>query len=242
MKRTTSILLALCLAALCLAPFALAGEAAANTQEFTCTTQLSHFIQEPSPSSEVRIGPAVLSTAGGDRDVYVLTICGIDWLARGSNNFSSYLSALFNRKSAYFDVVKRSVLENIPEGSAIVAYGHSLGGMMLQQIVCDGDLTEKYEFVNAVTFGSPYVGTDKSAREGTLVRLEDKSDIVPKISFASADSEVTRRGGNYGIDISGAHNVSYKRDDIWGSFDVLGVDGGSAKLTLDLDSLQNLQA
>ncbi len=138
--------------------------------------------------------------------------------------------------------MKRSVLENIPEGSAIVAYGHSLGGMMLQQIVCDGDLTAKYEFVNAVTFGSPYVGTDKSAREGTLVRLEDKSDVVPKFSFASPDSEVIRCGGKYGINIGGAHIVSYTRDDIWGGFDVLGTDGGSASLTLDPDSLRNIRA
>ena len=242
MKRITSLLLVLCLAALCLAPIASAGDAAENTQAFTCTTQLARFILQPSPSSEVRIGSAVLTTADGDRDVYLLTICGINWVASGVNNFSAYLSALFNRRSAYFDLVKRSVLENIPEGSAIVAYGHSLGGMMLQQIVCDGDLTAKYEFVNAVTFGSPYVGTDKSAREGTIVRLEDNSDIVPRFSFASPDSEAIRRGGNYGVNINGAHIGSYMKDDIWGSFDVLGVDGGSASLTLDLDSLQNIRA
>ena len=241
MKRITSLLLVLCLTALCVAPIAFAGEAAANTQEMTCTTQLARFILQPSPSSEVRIGSAVLMTADGERDVYLLTICGINWVTSGANNFSAYLSALFNKKSAYFDLVKRSVLEYIPEGSAIVAYGHSLGGMMLQQIVCDGDLTEKYEFINAVTFGSPYVGTDKSAREGTLVRLEDKSDLVPRFSYASPDSEVIRRGGSSVINI-GAHIWSYMKDDIWGSFDVLGVDGGSAVLTLDLDSLQNLHA
>ncbi len=97
MKRITSILLVLCLAVLCFAPAASAGEAVADSQAFTCAAQLARFILQPSPSSEVRIGSAVLTTADGDRDVYLLTICGINWAGSGANNFSAYLSALFNK-------------------------------------------------------------------------------------------------------------------------------------------------
>lgn len=132
-----------------------------------------------------------------------------------------------------------------PAGAAIVIYGHSLGGMIAQRIICDSDLTAAYEFVNALTFGSPYVVTDKAKREGTLVSLQDTDDIVPKFSLAIVLSREDyngglRRTGGFERDLSGAHNVSYKMNDTWGDLDALGVPDGGAVLTLDLDGIVTL--
>ena len=133
----------------------------------------------------------------------------------------------------------------LPAGAAIVIYGHSLGGMIAQRIICDSDLTAAYEFLNALTFGSPYIVTDKAKREGTLVSLQDTDDIVPKFSLAIVLSREDyngglRRTGGFERDLNGAHNVSYKMNDTWGDLDALGVPDGGAVLTLDLDGLVTL--
>ena len=250
MKKITLLICVLCLVVSFLTPCVCAeetDEAFKDVLVFTSTTQISHFIQEPWPDGEIRICPAILETADGTRDVYLVTVRGIDWTVQGCNHIFAYFAMLGNHDCKYYNLAKSAILDYVPAGATIVMAGHSLGGMVVQRLICDADLTEKYDFLNAVTFGSPYVVTDKSKREGTLVRLEDKSDAVPKCSLAlflspSDYKGGTKMDGEYKTDLSGAHNVSYKKNKLWGSFDALGVDGGSAVLTLDLDKLVTLSA
>ena len=250
MKKIIAIICALTVAFSLFIPCVYAENAADDDYKdvlvFERTTQISHFIQEPWPKGEIRICPAVLETEEGERDVYMVTVRGIDWEAKGPNNFFAYLLMLFNKDCRYYLMAKSAISEYVPEGAAIVIAGHSLGGMVVQRLICDDALTEKYEFLNAVTFGSPYFMTDKSKREGNLVRLEDTLVIVPKCSLALFFDREDYNGGvkmtGDWDNLSDAHNRSYKERGEWGGFDALGVQGGGATVTLDLEKLITLKA
>ena len=250
MKRITGLFVSFCLLLSLCAPFAFAEGADDDYRDvlvFDGTKRISQFIQEPWPKGEIRICPAVLDTADGSRDVYLVTVRGIDWSAQRANNLMAYFFLLCNRDCRYYNMVKDAIFEYVPAGAAIVIAGHSLGGMVTQRVICDDDLTEAYEFLNAVTFGSPYVVVDKDKREGNLVRLEDTDDVVPKFSLAAFLSPEDYNGavklsGGYADNLSDAHNASYQEADVWETFDALGINGGGAVLTLALEGLVTLSA
>ena len=246
MKKITALFCIVSLLFLSLVPFAYAEEGTEETYQDELVlhrvTGIAHNIQVSYPRGEIRICPAVLETEDGTRDVYLVTVRGIDRESKGANNFLAYLFLVCNKDCPYYNLVKEAILEYVPEGSAIVIAGHSMGGMVVQRIICDDALTEKYEFLNALTFGSPYVVTDKSKREGELVRFEDADDPAPRFSLAifmspsDYNGAIKRDCGNANnIDV--AHNWSYYGSPEWAAFDVLGTENGSAILTLDLDNL-----
>ena len=125
--------------------------------------------------------------------------------------------------------------------------GHSLGGMIAQQLMCAEEITSRYEVLNTLTFGSPYVVVDTDKREGRLVRLEEQYDIIPKFSvaFLLAPDDykgAIKRAGPYSGDTDAAHNRSYRNMDVWGGFDALGTENGAAKLVLDRDAVASMRA
>ena len=247
MKKTLAVTLLLCLLFLPLTPALTANAAEANTVTLTNVPDVSHFIQEPEPEGELHIAPAAIVSANGTEEVWFVSVRGIDWLMRGVNNFLTYIIVSFNGGNRYLTLAKNAILQNVPAGAKIVLAGHSLGGMIVQQLICDDEITAKYEVVNALTFGSPYVVVDEGKREGKLYRMEDKYDTVPKFSIALFMSPANYRGGikrgsPYLGDPNGAHNNSYKRTDIWGAFDALGHENGGAKLVLNADAMVTLKA
>ena len=249
MKKIVALILAAFLLFSLFIPFANARGGAENGSDknylmLDCITDVAQNIQVSYPRGEVRICPAVLKTGKSSRDVFFVTVRSLDRLSKGANNLVDALSLTFGGNCQYFNLTKQAIIEYVPEGSAIVIAGHSMGGMVVQKIICDDYLTEKYEFLNAVTFGSPCIVTDKSGREGNLVRFEDVGDIIPKFSLAllfdrnDYNSAVRRDGGYNSLDVS--HNASYYISPEWEDFDALGVENGNAVLTLDLDRLTAL--
>ncbi|MBQ6066438.1 MAG: hypothetical protein IJK89_06415 [Clostridia bacterium] len=245
MKKAISVLMVLCLCGLAMAPCAAAQELEPLT--LSGVPDVGRFILEPDPAGELHIAPATLETAEGAQEVWFVSLQGIDWLMRGANNFFSYLMVSFNISSSYFNFAKNGILQTVPEGSKLVLAGHSLGGMIVQQLICADEITSRYEVINALTLGSPYVMVDAGKREGRLVRLEDRYDTIPRfsIAFLLAPSEyngAVKRGSPYFGNANGAHNHSYRNGDVWGAFDALGAENGSAKLLLDRDAMTSLRA
>ncbi len=68
-------------------------------------------------------------------------------------------------------------------GSNLVVTGHSLGGMVAQQVAADSTIKKNYNVLNTVTFGSPLINGFQ--REGTVKRLGDTSDPVPYLSLTT---------------------------------------------------------
>ena len=249
MKKTVAFICAVILLFSLFVPFARAEDGAENnTGKDTLVLEdimdVAQNIQVSYPRGEVRICQAVLESGGTERDVYFVTVRSLDRLSKGANNLIDALSLTFGGNCQYFNLTKQAISEFVPGGSAIVIAGHSMGGMVVQKIICDKELTENYEFVNAVTFGSPCIVTDKSAREGNLVRFEDEGDIIPKFSLAvlfdreDYNSAVRRDCGYDSLDVS--HNAGYYISSEWEVFDALGAENGDAVLTLDLGTLTAL--
>ena len=249
MKKTVAFIFAAVLLLSVFIPFAGAEDAPEIDADkdilvLDCVMAVAQNIQVSYPRGEIRICPAVLETGETARDVYFVTVRSLDRLSKGANNLIDALSLTFGDNCQYFNLTRQAIMEYVPEGSAIVIAGHSMGGMVVQKIICDKYLTENYEFLNAVTFGSPCIVTDKSNREGNLVRFEDEGDIIPKFSLAllfdrsDYNSAVRRDCGYDSLDVS--HNAGYYISPEWEAYDALGIENGDAVLTLNLDCLTAL--
>ena len=252
MKRIIAIFLTCCLLALPVLSHAAALTAASPTDAgngaaevsadgvltFTSVADVASVIlnKELLPWGEVYITPATLTTDNGEEDVYFVCFRGTGHTMDKANNLIACFLSAFNRDSDYLRLAKQYLNEYVPEGAKLVLSGHSLGGMIAQQLICTDEITGRYEILNTLTYGSPYVVTSADRREGPLVRCVDKYDVIPKfspavfLSPANYRNAITIDGGYFG-NPDGAHNLSYPRADLWGGYDVFGVKGGDASLT-----------
>ena len=262
MKKFLSVILALCLMLLPMAVFAAAADADAADADAPEVAGEEPSVQEtlvlasvadvaafiiPNGSCEIQIAPAVLTTADGAQDVYFVALRGAGAAIHKANNVMACFLSAFNLSSKYYQMVRDAVFEYVPEGSKVVLAGHSLGGMVGQQLSCAEEFTSKYELLNTLNVGSPAVLTKNENREGTLVRCVDKQDVIPKLSPCALMNiqhynDCIRIDGGYLGDPDGAHNKSYQRDDLWGEYDALGVKGGVAVITLQSADITALVA
>ena len=251
MKKLAAILLTACLLIGSLSLFAFAADtepvdalpAEADEAEdavVVCASvsDVAMFILVPAVWCEIQIVPAVLETQDGTQDVYFVALRGAGIQMNKANNVIACFLSAFNITNKYYEQVRDAVYQFVPEGSKIVFAGHSLGGMVAQQLSCTDEFTEKYELLNTLNMGSPYVLADASKREGPLVRCVDKYDVIPKLSpavfadLANYRNAIQKDGGYLG-NPDGAHNMSYRSSELWGSYDVFGVENGGAKLTFN---------
>ena len=191
-------------------------------------------------------GPIILTKAklmkdGKSCEVYLLTMTGLEiptLTAQTTDPVTTVLAGM-ERKNDYAWNVRKILKANVPKGANVILAGHSLGGMVAQQVAANKKIQDRYNILNIVAWGSPV--EFEGQIEGQLTRLADVNDIVPTLSAASANDEdvYTEDGGYSAADITfEAHRNSYVREDVWGAYDVLGMPGGSAKLILDLTTQQ----
>ncbi|MCR5698572.1 MAG: alpha/beta hydrolase [Treponemataceae bacterium] len=201
--------------------------------------------------NEGQLGPITVTqgtykTGSSTKAVYLIGLSGTELVEGQSTGVLTDLLSGFGLTSCYLTNVVNVILENIPEGSNLIIAGHSLGGMIAQQVAADDDVKDGYNVLNTVTFGSPLLKA--GSREGTVIRLGDTVDPVPYLSSSIVYNSIwailglNRENGGYGTDLIAAHCESYARSDVWGAYDVIGKKNGSATLTLDLDSLTYYQS
>lgn len=197
--------------------------------------------------------------------VYLVCIAGTEIIGGRPNNFDACLTTGFNLPNQYEREIKRVIEENIPKGSNLMLTGHSLGGMVAQQVCSDKTLKKDYNILYTVTFGSPCV-KGESGYEGTLYRLCDKNDYVTYLSgnfvenftknmmegmgmAMTSTGTVTRDGGYSGTgvlnalahpELNGPHSahMSYINEQTWGDVDVCGIPNGTHQLKLDKSTCQ----
>lgn len=180
-------------------------------------------------------------------DVYLIALCGTELVEGQSTGILEDLLVGFqNENNAYTQNVVRVIKETIPANSNLFFIGHSLGGMVCQQVAANDFIKDNYNVLYTTTFGSPVISGGN--REGVVRRLGDTSDFVPYLSVTGQIirqvAGLIREDGGYsknGWSIQAgwdAHNNSYAREDVWGKYDVTGLKGGHAKINLDLSTLR----
>ncbi len=173
------------------------------------------------------------------KNVYVIGLTGTNgsFDPKIVNGIYSCLFAGTSIPNSYLKEAKKQAEKYIPEGATVVLYGHSLGGMVAQQFAADKKMKEKYNIINIVTLGSPYILEFK--RDGELHRMLDSGDAIPFMSTAAianawAGNAVYMNNGYFG-NPDKAHNVSYEKADGWRDYDCFGIkDGNSAIYIYDI--------
>lgn len=145
------------------------------------------------------------------------------------------LKSSLSMENIYFDEVKKGIKENIPAKSDIVLIGHSLGGMIAQQIAADRDINDNYNLKMLVCIGSPFVKT--KGRICPMRRFADKADVIPWLFRSIKANLVTekpifRSNGYFGKPVL-AHTDSYRLSDSWRFFDCLGELNGGHVIVFD---------
>lgn len=194
----------------------------------------------------ITITKGIFKSGNKAKEVYLVTLSGTENVQNQSTGVLTDLLAGFNLDNKYYSNGVSIITANIPVNSNLIFAGHSLGGMVAQQLASNGTLKANYNILNTVCFGSPLLAA--GSREGTVKRLGDTSDIVPYLSGSLINNTIwaiaglNRENGGYGSDHEAAHVESYLRSDVWGKYDVTGTKNGSWTLTLDLGTLQFYQS
>ncbi len=202
---------------------------------------LETFVMGDEYNGPIGIVEATLNQNGEEKPVYIVALSGTeliwsDYTGIQSTGAVTDLLCGFNLDNPYIKAVRNAMINNIPSNADVIFYGHSLGGMIAQEAAADSTIKRNYNILNTVTYGSPLIKL-LSRREGVVRRLCDTTDIVPVLSVYSLTplaviqywgSERYSEDGGYNSDWLAAHNESYLRD-------VLGIKGGNATLTFNMD-------
>ncbi|MEE3459559.1 MAG: hypothetical protein VZQ75_06870 [Candidatus Faecousia sp.] len=244
MKKSIRILSSL-LAVLLLVSMLIGGSVASatNTVTYTNATEIYTYVRDgynQGSQGPISITKGTLKSGFSSKTVYLVTLSGTELVLNQSTGVLTDLLSGFNLNNVYYANTVNIIKANVPRNANLIIAGHSLGGMIAQQVAADSGIKSRYNVLNTVCFGSPLLAA--GSREGTVRRLGDVSDPVPYLSGSLFNNTIwaimglNREDGGYGIRGITAHNQSYFRTDLWGRYDVTGTKYGSAKLILDLDT------
>ena len=248
MKRRVRFLTVILAISLVFSPLlgALSSVAAAgNSRTISNAAEMCDYVYDgynQGTKGPITVTKGTLKKSLTSKTVYLVTLSGTEWVFNQSTEALTDLFSGFNLKSAYYANVVDVILNNIPKGSNLILAGHSLGGMIAQQVAADSTIKARYNILNTVCFGSPLLSA--GLREGTVKRLGDVSDVVPLLSAQIFVNPIwalvglNRENGGYGAKTITAHKESYRRADVWGKYDAVGEKNGKNKLVLDESTRQ----
>lgn len=198
---------------------------------------LSDSMRFASSRASYEINKIMLFTPGCEaREVYLVALRGTDqsWDKNDVLSIPVCLRAFLNLDNIYFNEVKNAILNTVPRGASLVLVGHSLGGMILQQISADKETNEKYILLDLLNIGSPFVRT--RGRKCPFRRFAESADIVPWLGFSVAANIITNRpvfkSNGYFGNLLGAHTDSYRSSAAWRDYDCFGIYKGGNVIVL----------
>ena len=184
----------------------------------------------------IAIYDAALHIGGETKPVKYVVCKGLDFTAFDPSEPRSYANAikigLSCENNTYAKALIAAVRGNIDPGTDVVFLGHSMGGMVIQQVIANREIKENYNILYSTAIGSPYILTAGS-KEGTLRRVVDRLDPVPFLSIPLLANPTI---GNVSLETSFlaplVHFRSYEKGSCWNGYDCLGVKNGGAYVEL----------
>lgn len=215
---------------------------ASSQVTFTKSADVCTYLSKGYNSGEkgpIIITKGVFKNKGTQTDVYLVTLSGTEEVENQATGVLEDFLSGFGQDNLYLRNTVKAITTNVPANSNLLLAGHSLGGMIAQQVAADATIKAGYNVLNTVAFGSPLIS---GATEGTVKRLGDVSDLIPFLSIDLIQNTfaalfgISRENGGYGSDVTAAHVDSYRSNKVWDRYDVTGTKYGSAVLTLDLNT------
>ena len=244
---TAALVLALLLV-LTVPAFAASGK---KINKVTQANQTYLYTQDAHPlngNGPISITEGTLYRGGKKCKIYLVAMHGTETSAIGSS-VDTYNDGLAGseQEGPYMREIMAAMKEVIPKDANVILAGHSLGGMVGQQIAADKAMQKRYNIINIITWGSPLICGGKV--EGELHRLCDTGDLVPYMGSnvategldAAYDSTRHEEHWKEGT-IFNTHPQSYGKASVWGKYDAVGVKGGDAVLKMDDSTTRFFQA
>jgi hypothetical protein len=159
------------------------------------------------------------------KEIYWIFLGGLEKVKNQTTTMKESILSAANLNNQYKKNVKKHILKNIPKNSTLILSGHSLGGMISQQLAADKDIKSNYKILYIIGFGSPYIST--APKEGKVVRLTDRNDLIGYMIFANPfkynrkENNVHYKKSSYLFKCP-AHLWSYNDFSIWKDYDVIG--------------------
>lgn len=174
----------------------------------------------------------------GDMNVWLIALRGTNSSLDKTDPLSLpvALKSSCGAYNLYFALVKKAILNEIPAGEMLVFTGHSLGGMVCQQLGADKELKERYRILNVMTFGAPYVLF--KGRKCTLSRMVETADIIclscsPAFPGNYFFGNPKHESAGFFFNPLGAHCDSYLSAEVWRKYDCFGIENGGRTLTFE---------
>lgn len=209
----------------------------------------------------IALVPAQLHANGQTQSVTLVALCGTN-IAKGQATgiFTDILSG-FELNNDYLVAAYNAILysgsvkgkdihgnertgEILRRGDSLFLTGMSLGGMVAQQLLAQEGIQDNFRIPHMVSFGSPLIAPDQRPNDTMVRRFADKSDIIPTLSISNTPEnqaafahELIKSVQSEYKTAVGAHVFSYVDSSVWDSYDVIGVENGSATLTYQMEDV-----
>jgi Lipase (class 3) len=172
---------------------------------------------------------------------YVIFLAGTEFKASQSNSVATDFSEAADVASRYDIAVMDAIINTIPPGSELMFVGHSLGGMVAQNLARRfaraGFYDGKLRVTRIITFGSPKTGQDVPGI--AYRRFVIFGDPVPSLSWPlngpAAGVTVIDGGRGSHLPLVGEH-LAYPQSQALQAFDALGELGSHECLRLQQQS------
>ncbi|MCQ2480253.1 MAG: alpha/beta hydrolase [Clostridia bacterium] len=168
--------------------------------------------------------------------VYVISLIGSSrkWDKNDIRGVQTCIKSGMGKDNMYLDAVVAAAKKDIPKDAKVVLVGHSLGGMIAQQFAANEEMKKRFQIINTLTMGSPYIVTEE--REGDLHRMVDSGDYIPYLSTAFLDNwsagNYTKEDNGYKGNPKGAHYDSFVSGKAWLKYDCFGILNGTNKIEI----------
>ena len=183
---------------------------------------------------------ATMQGEQGNKDIYLVMLSGTEMVSGQATDFKVDMLSAAGKDNDYLKNVVNTITSNAPKGSNLVVAGHSLGGMIAQQVSTNSTIKDGYNILNIIGIGSPLI--NPTGREGTVVRLGDTKDSVPSMTscgaqFPKENAELCKENGGFSNSLS-AHTGSYSKKNVWGQYDAVGKKGGNTTISFDTGAVK----
>ncbi len=241
-KNTLKIILGTMLSLSLVLALSVSSFAATKYTKVTRSYQTYKYTRDADPTKGIgtmSISKAKLIENGKTKNVWFVALHGVEGEDQ-VDNWDSCLKAAGGKNNPYLKQVKKTMKNNIPKNANVVLAGHSLGGMVAQQLRADTTVKKNYNVLYTVTFGSPLINVSGKP-EGKLNRLAAKGDPVPLLSDYTLNDIETQfkdlQVEDHIIPVVGvpvlAHITGYYDETAWANYDAVGQKGGNVSMKVD---------